>query len=100
MIDFEKIDITDNKTSSRFEMIVDGKISYIEYILARNKIILTHTEVPAQLEGKGVASAMIKKTLKHIEETGRKLVPLCPFVAAYVKRHPEWEKILDDSSLL
>jgi predicted GNAT family acetyltransferase len=100
MIDFDEVEITDNKTSSRFEMKVDGNISYIEYMLAGNKIILTHTEVPVQLEGKGVASAMIKKVLMHVEGTDRKLVPLCPFVAAYIKRHPEWEKIVDESSLI
>ncbi len=79
-----------NNPKKRFELHVEDQIVFIEYILAKgDSIYLTHTEVPVALEGNGLGSAIIKKTLKYIREKGYQLVPLCPFVAAYLKKHPE-----------
>jgi hypothetical protein len=79
----------------RFELVVDGHTAYMEYMLSKQHIIyLTHTEVPVQLEGRGIGSAMASKVLDHIGESGLKLAPLCPFLAAYLKRHPERAKEL------
>jgi uncharacterized protein len=84
-----------NEAKKRFELEVEGKTAFIEYILTNdNSMFLTHTEVPAALEGKGVGSAIVSKTLEYIKEKGYTLAPLCPFVAAYVKRHPDWKSIL------
>lgn len=84
-----------NQDKKRFELEVENKIAYIEYILTNENIIfLTHTEVPTSLEGKGVGSAIVSKTLDYIKEKEYTLAPLCPFVAAYVKRHPERKEIL------
>lgn len=84
-----------NQDRKRFELEADGKIAFIEFILNNENILfLTHTEVPIGLEGKGVGSAIVSKTLNYIKEKGYTLAPLCPFVAAYLKRHPEWKEIL------
>ncbi|PKA82273.1 hypothetical protein ATE92_0400 [Ulvibacter sp. MAR_2010_11] len=88
------VSISENKDKKRFETKVEGKTAFIEYIRAQESVYLTHTEVPKELEGKGIASSMVKQVLIQIKEEGNKLVPLCPFVAAYVKRHPEWKEIL------
>jgi predicted GNAT family acetyltransferase len=53
--------------------------------------------VPPILEGKGVATAIIEKTLNYIEQNNLRLIPLCPMVVAYIKRHPEWKRIVDQS---
>ena len=86
--------ISENKERKRFESIVDGKTAFIEYIRAEDKMYLTHTEVPKELEGKGVATAMAEKVLQQIKSESLFLVPLCPFIAVYLKRHPEWREIL------
>ncbi len=84
-----------NEDKKRFEYKVNGAIAFIEFILSNENIMfLTHTEVPVELEGKGVGSAIVSKTLEYIKEKGYTLAPLCPFVAAYVKRHPDWKTIL------
>jgi hypothetical protein len=89
-----ELEISENKDKKRFEASVEGNLAFVEYIRAENKVYLTHTEVPSQLEGKGIASAMVKQILEQIKNEELKLVPLCPFVAAYVKRHPEWKEIM------
>ncbi|MGY0040897.1 GNAT family N-acetyltransferase [Pedobacter sp. NJ-S-72] len=49
------------------------------------------------MKGKGAATAVIEKTLAYMEENGYKLIPLCPLVVAYLKRHTDWNRILDAS---
>jgi len=74
----------------RFELRLQGGVAYTEYMINKLGVIyLTHTEVPGVLEGKGVGSALIHKVLDFIREEGLKMAPLCPFVAVYLKRHPE-----------
>lgn len=89
-----EVNVTENKEKKRFETRVGERLALIEYIRAENKIYLTHTEVPNELEGKGIASSMVKQVLQQIKDEGLELVPLCPFVASYLKRHPEWKEIL------
>jgi hypothetical protein len=62
--------------------------------LAQNSNYLTHTEALPELEGKGIGSTLVKRVLEDIERKKLTLVPLCPFVAAYIQRHPEWKKLL------
>jgi hypothetical protein len=88
------LNLVDNASKKRYEALVDGSTALIEYIKAQDKIYLTHTEVPTALEGKGIGSALVLKVLKDIERQNLTLVPLCPFVALYLKRHPEWKKLV------
>lgn len=93
--EYKHLDLVKNETGNRFEMNVDGNTAIIEYKEYPDKIALLHTEVPPQLEGKGAATAIIEKTLDYIEKKNFKLIPLCPLVVAYIKRHPEWKRITD-----
>lgn len=88
------IPLVNNTEDKRFEMEVDGSLAMIYYREQPGLMTLLHTEVPPELEGGGVGSAIIEKTLHYIEEKGLKLEPLCPFVVAFLKRHPEWKRLL------
>ena len=85
-----------NEEAKRFELhLEEGQMAKIEYILNnQGTMFLTHTEVPQALEGKGIGSKIISEALQYIEENNYKLAPLCPFVAAYLKRHKDWAKLL------
>lgn len=86
--------LIDNEENKQYEFHIDGDLARIEYIKAQGKIFLTHTEVPARFEGKGIGSALVKQVLDDIQQKGLSLVPLCPFVAAYINRHPEYNALL------
>ena len=90
----QEIPLTYNEDNSRFEFKVDEHLSLIDFKKKGNTIYLTHTEVPKELEGKGVAAAMVHKTLQYLEEHQLKLIPACSYVHAYLKRHPEWNRLL------
>ena len=88
--------IRDNLQKHRFEAdLGDGSFAFAEYALARSKIILTHTEVPKAHEGRGIGSALIRYALRSARDRELKVVPICPFFAAYIKEHREEQDLLD-----
>ncbi|RPE09262.1 N-acetyltransferase [Chitinophaga lutea] len=94
--EYEALPLVNNTAQHRFELVIDGHTAFILYRHVPGKTTLIHTEVPEALEGRGAGNAIVEKTLHYIEEQGDKLVPLCPFVLAYIKRHPEWKRIVHD----
>ncbi len=86
-----------NQEEKRFELKIGDYTTFIDYKEHDKKIWLIHTEAPEELKGKGAATAVIEKTLAYIEENGYKLIPICPVVVAYLKRHTDWNRILDAS---
>ena len=89
-----EIELIDNKDKSRFEVEIEDKMAIMDYKKKDNKLYILHTEVPKEFEGKGIASAMVKKVLNLIKEKDMKLVSLCPFVSGYIKRHPEYKSLV------
>lgn len=83
--------LINNEANHQYEFQVGELVLKIEYIKSGNKIWLTHTEVPLELEGQGIASDLVKKVLADIQQKELKVVPLCPFIDKYIKRHPEWD---------
>lgn len=91
----ENYELIDNSPENRYEFRIGKEIAKIEYIKTKNnEIYLTHTEVPVSLEGRGIGSQLIEKTLQNIELQELRLVPLCPFVAGYIQKHPDWRRIV------
>lgn len=88
--------IVHNEEESRFETEVEGLISVVDYRRRNNLFIVTHTGVPSQLEGRGIAGAITKALLDYIRENGFKVRPLCPYTKAYIKRHPEYNDIVEE----
>jgi predicted GNAT family acetyltransferase len=77
----------------RYEMKVDGQVAFIDYRRDGSVVSLTHAEVPAALNGRGIGSALVRGTLEQIKAAGEQVRPLCSFVAAYMQRHPEYQAL-------
>lgn len=90
----EDYKLIDNKENNRYEFQIDGKIAEVDYIKSDGEIYFVHTEVPASLGGKGVGSQLAEKALEDVDRQELRLVPLCPFIAGYIKKHPEWKRIV------
>ena len=93
-MNYSDIELINNEALHNFELFVDGQLSFIDYKMRDNKVYLIHTEVPAELQGKGVAEALVTKAFEYTEQHQLKVVPLCSYVQAFLKRHPEWNKIV------
>ena len=91
--------VKDNKDEGRFEMALGNETAFIEYAeTGGGALALTHTEVPAQFEGRGVGARLVKGTLEIVRAQGLKIVPRCSFVAAYVQRYPEYQQLVAQES--
>src|SRR5438034_1196028 len=91
--------IRDNAERSRFEVdLGDGTFAIADYVLHPGKIIFTHTFVPLAHEGQGIGSALIRYALNSARQRGLEVVPICPFFADYIKRHPEEQDLLTAES--
>ena len=92
----EPLTVRDNAERHRFEIdLGDGSFAIAEYTLPAGKIMFTHTEVPAGHEGQGVGTTLIRFALDSARERGLKVIPICPFFAAYMQRHAEVQDLLD-----
>jgi predicted GNAT family acetyltransferase len=78
-----------DKARSRFELDVDGAVAFADYRLAGDRVIITHTETPPSLRGRGIASELVKGALELIRADGFKVVAGCSFVVDYLEQHPE-----------
>jgi predicted GNAT family acetyltransferase len=83
-----------NPASQRFEAIVDGMLCRTDYRMHGDTMMLVHTEVPSQLEGRGIASALVKAAFDHAGANGLDVLPVCSYVRSWVQRHPEVEPLL------
>ena len=92
--EFEAIPLVKNADKQQFEITIEGHKALIVYSEKPGIITLIHTEVEPALEGKGAATAVIEKTLNYLEQNKYQLVPRCPLVFAYIKKHPEWKRIV------
>lgn len=82
--------IVHNEAASRFEAHDGGKTAFLQYRLQSNQMIMVHTEVPPELGGLGIAGQLAAAALNFARREGRTVIPNCPFVAGYIKRHPEY----------
>ncbi len=90
----EDLKVVDNPAAGRFEARLDGHLAVIEYYNAPGQIIFTHTGVPKAIAGRGVGSKMARTVLEYARSVGLKVVPRCPFVAGYIKSHPEYQDLV------
>jgi predicted GNAT family acetyltransferase len=82
--------LTDNPEESRLELHVDGElVGWSEYRPGGDSVILAHTEIDPEREGEGLGSALVRGTLDHFRESGKTVIPVCPFAAAYIRRHSD-----------
>jgi len=79
----------DNAKTHRFELDVDGRIAFLQYQRKGRDLVLLHTEVPPQLRGRGLAGVLAKAALDAAARDHLHVVVVCPFVEAFLKKHPE-----------
>lgn len=93
--DLDQIPIANNEAAHRFEARVGDHLAVADYTLTKqNMLVFTHTEVPEALAGQGLASKLIRFALDHARAEHLTVMPLCPFVKAFILRHPEYRDLV------
>jgi predicted GNAT family acetyltransferase len=87
--------VTDRPDQLRYEIEVDGEVAgFLLYRREPGVLELVHTDVDPKWEGKGVGGALVQGALDDVRGRGLKIRPYCPFVAAYLRRHPEYQDLV------
>jgi uncharacterized protein len=87
-------DVINNTEKHRFELAVDGYMAASYYQISDGIITFIHTDVPAELGGKGIGSKLIRGALDQVRADGLKVIPQCPFVKAFIEKHPDYQDLL------
>jgi predicted GNAT family acetyltransferase len=86
--------VRDNKAMSRFELDVGGAVAFANYRLTPSAVIITHTETPRPLRGRGIASELVRGALELIRADGSKVIAGCGFVVDYLQKHSEYADLV------
>ena len=84
------MNVRHNEARLRYELDTEHGMAVALYSVRGDKALFTHTEVPPQDEGKGLATQLVRAALDDTRQRGLKIVPVCSFVVAFVRRHPEY----------
>lgn len=86
----QRVSVHDNQEAGQFEAHIGDDVAVAEYTRVGDAIMFTHTEVPEKLEGRGIGSQLVYEALKSAKERGLSVIPMCSFVAGYIREHPEY----------
>ena len=86
--------VVNNRKRHNFEVEIEGKIAFTHYRLEPGVITLSHTEVPPEFSGRGIGGVIARAALEHARREGLKVVAKCPFIAGWMRRHPEYNDLL------
>jgi uncharacterized protein len=92
-VDLEKLEVTQNPDEHRFEAWIDGKLSKLDYIEDGRNFVITHVGVQPEFRGHGIAGRITQVGLEYAKERSLRVVPMCSYAAAYIRRHPEYAEL-------
>lgn len=90
------VQVVHNAAQNRFETTVDGQLSVLDYTQENGRMLYTHTGVPTTLRGRGIAGQLAHAALDYAREENLAVVPLCSYVASYVREHPEYQALVQE----
>ena len=93
-INTEELKVIHNEAENRFEIWIGDSLSKLDYMRDGNTIVMTHVGVPYELRNRGIAGRLTQTALDYAEKNSLRVVPMCPYVGAYIRRHPENQKLV------
>lgn len=92
-VDLEKLEVVHNEAEQRFETWIDGYLSKLDYIRDGKNFVITHVGVYPELRGQGIAGKIVEVGLEYAKENSLRVVPMCSYAAAYIRKHPEYAEL-------
>ena len=93
-IKLEELEIIHNPNENRFEIWIEGQLSKLDYAQRGSTIIMTHVGVPHEFRGLGIAGKITEAGLEYAKEKNLRVIPMCSYVAAYIRRHPQYAELM------
>jgi predicted GNAT family acetyltransferase len=92
-INTNKLDIAHNEAEHRFEIWIDDQLSKLDYMRDGNTIVMTHVGVHPDHRGQGVGGRLTEVALDYAKANSLRVIPMCSYVAAYIRRNPEYAEL-------
>lgn len=92
-IDLSQVQVSHNPQENRFETFIDGKLCKLDYLRNGGNFVITHVGVHPSLRGQGIAGKIVQTSLEFAREHSFRVVPMCSYAAAYIRRHPEYAEL-------
>jgi len=89
-IDLAKLEITNNEAENRFEVLIDGHLSKLDYIQDKDTLVITHVGVHPEFRGQGIAGKLTQVGLEYAKANSLRVIPMCSYAAAYIRRNPQY----------
>ncbi|HKT53337.1 MAG TPA: GNAT family N-acetyltransferase [Caulobacteraceae bacterium] len=86
--------VSENEARHRYELVENGLTAFADYRRQGDRVVIPHVEAPEALRGTGAAGRLMEGVVEHVRSLGLKIVPICPYAAAWLKRHPEHGDVL------
>jgi hypothetical protein len=93
-IELDKLEVKHNEAARRFEADLQGSTAVLVYKLVPGRMLIQHTEVPQELEGRGIAAKMTRVALEYARSQKLEVVPACSYTATFMAKHPEYNDLL------
>ena len=98
-VDLNNLTVTHNEEAQLFELFVDGLRALLTYSRFPDRIVIIHTEVPQAFEGHGLAAKLSRSALDFARLHHLWVVPLCPYVSEFIRKHPEYQDLVSSDDL-
>ena len=92
-VDLNKLEVAHNEADYRFEVWIDGYLSKLDYIQDGKNFVITHVGVYPELRGQGVAGKIVEAGLQYAKQNSLRVVPMCSYAAAYIRRNPQYVEL-------
>ena len=94
-MDLEKLVVNHNEANHTFEVWIDGQLSKLDYIQDAKNFVITHVGVYPEHRGQGVAAKIVEAALQHARENALRVIPMCSYAAAYIRRNPQYMELTE-----
>jgi predicted GNAT family acetyltransferase len=92
-VDVNNPQVVHNPAEQRFETWIDGHLCKLEYLQDGKNFVITHVGVHPELRGQGIAGKITEVSLEYAKENGLRVLPMCSYAAAYIRKHPEYAEL-------
>ena len=92
-VDLDKLTITHNEADHTFEVWIDGHLSKLDYIQDGKNFVIAHVGVYPELRGQGIAGKIVEAGLQYARENSLRVIPMCSYAAAYIRRNPQYSEL-------
>lgn len=94
-VDLDKLEIIHNPANQAFEVWIDGHLSKLDYLQDAKNFVITHVGVYPEHRGQGIAAKIVESGLQYARENSLRVIPMCSYAAAYIRRNPQYLELTD-----